>query len=100
MEEIPSTSELLAPVIEKLKGWAAGPNPAINTPDEQGRVAGFWLGLWHGASAPVALALAVFRKDVHVFEVHNTGNGYVAGFLVGLLAVWGGSKAAAPRRRR
>ena len=31
-----------------VAGCAAGPNEMANSPDEEGEVAGFWQGLWHG----------------------------------------------------
>ncbi len=100
MKKITSTDGPLAPVFEKLAGWSAGPNPAANTPDEKGRVAGFWLGVWHGMIAPVTLVISLFSDKVHVFEVHNNGNWYVFGFLLGLTAVWGGGGRASSARRR
>jgi hypothetical protein len=98
MEDITDGAEPLARIKEKLSGWRAGPNPLIDTPDENGRVAGFWLGVWHGFTAPVSAIRSLFRKDVQVFEVHNSGNGYVFGFLLGIM-LWAGG-GGAPRRRR
>jgi hypothetical protein len=99
MDEIASTPGPLAQAKQKLARWAAGPNPLVNTPDEAGRVAGFWLGLWHGAIAPVTIVRALFSKDVHVYEVHNSGNGYTIGFVLGVMLWGGGGRAGAPRRR-
>ncbi len=82
-----------------LTGCVAGPNPAINTPNEAGRVAGFWQGLWHGIIAPVTFVISLFSPRVHVFEVHNNGNWYVFGFLLGLMLIWGGGGRASRRRR-
>ena len=98
MEETPTTSGQFAPVMAKLTSWAAGPNPAVNTPDEAGRIAGFQLGLWHGAIAPVTFIISLFTDKVHVFEVHNNGKLYMLGFLLGVTGIWGGSRAAARRR--
>ncbi len=82
-----------------LVGCVAGPNALVNTPDEAGRVAGFWQGLWHGIIAPVTFVISLFSDTVHVFETHNNGNWYVFGFLLGLTAVWGGGGRASSRRR-
>ncbi len=90
---------LLALALVVLAGCVAGPNPQVNTPDEQGHVAGFWQGLWHGIIAPVTFVISLFSKNVHVFEVHNNGNWYVFGFLLGITSVWGGGGRAASRRR-
>jgi hypothetical protein len=82
-----------------LSGCVPGPNALVNTPDEAGRVAGFWQGLWHGIIAPVTFVISLFSDTVHVFETHNNGNWYVFGFLLGLTAVWGGGGRATSRRR-
>ncbi len=93
------TVGLLVLALVVLAGCVAGPNPQVNTPDEQGHVAGFWQGLWHGIIAPVTFIISLFSKNVHVFEVHNNGNWYVFGFLLGITSVWGGGGRAASRRR-
>lgn len=82
-----------------LAGCVAGPNTLVGTPNEEGRVAGFWQGLWHGIIAPVTFVVSLFSDKVHVYEVHNNGNWYVFGFLLGLTSVWGGGGRAASRRR-
>lgn len=82
-----------------LAGCVAGPNAMVNVPDEAGRVAGFWQGLWHGIIAPVTFVISLFSDTVHVFETHNNGNWYVFGFLLGLTAVWGSGGRASSRRR-
>ncbi len=89
----------IGPAWEKLKGSVAGANPAVNTPDEQGRVAGFWQGLWHGTIAPITFVISLFSDKVHVYEVHNNGKWYVFGFLLGVTGLWGGSRAGSARRR-
>ncbi len=89
----------LAPAFQKLAGSLAGPNPSANTPDEAGRVAGFWLGLWHGMIAPLTLIISLFNDKVHVYEVHNSGKGYLFGFLLGLGMMRGGGAHPRPARR-
>ena len=90
---------LLVLTLVTLAGCVAGPNEMVNTPNEDGRVAGFWQGLWHGIIAPVTFVISLFSDKVHVFETHNNGNWYVFDFLLGLTAVWGGGGSAASRRR-
>jgi hypothetical protein len=90
---------LLILTLVMLAGCVAGPNGMVNTPNEEGRVAGFWQGLWHGIIAPVTFVISLFSDNVHVFETHNNGNWYVFGFLLGLTAVWGGGGRASSRRR-
>ena len=60
MEELSKNPGPLARVIDRVNGWGAGPNPLRGEPDAAGRVAGFWLGVWHGAIAPVTLIKALF----------------------------------------
>ena len=95
-------SVLLALVLVALVVGActAGPNELRNVPDEDGDVAGFWKGLWHGFISPFTFIVSLFGANVHVFEVHNNGNWYVFGFLIGASAVFGGSGGGAARRRK
>lgn len=53
--------------------------------------AGFWLGLWHGAIAPITFLVSLFNDQVNVYEVHNSGNWYNLGFILGLTVSLGGS---------
>ncbi|HEY2980190.1 MAG TPA: hypothetical protein VGJ22_03330 [Anaerolineales bacterium] len=64
---------------------APGPNPMVNTPDDQGRVAGILMGLWHGIISPVTLLLSFLGKNTQIYEVHNDGRSYNLGFLLGIL---------------
>jgi hypothetical protein len=62
-------------------------------------LAGFWLGLWHGIITPVTFVISLFNNNINVYEVHNNGNWYNFGFVLGLSVVFGsGSRASAPRR--
>lgn len=67
---------------------APGPNPQLNEPDESGRVAGAVQGLWHGVIAPVTLIGSFFNENTQMYEVHNNGNEYNLGFLVGVALVF------------
>jgi len=66
-----------------LAACTAGPNELRNTPDEDGDVAGFWKGIWHGLISPITFVLSLFTKNIYVFEVHNNGGWYTFGFLLG-----------------
>jgi hypothetical protein len=68
--------------------YTPGANPTVNTPDAQGRVAGLGLGVWHGFISPVTLVMSFFNKDVQMYDVHNIGNMYNLGFLLGLAIVF------------
>jgi len=82
-----------------LGACTAGPNEYEGVPDEEGEVAGFWRGLWHGFISPFTFIISLFSDTVHVFEVHNNGNWYVLGFLLGASIIFGGSGGGAARRR-
>jgi hypothetical protein len=83
-----------------ISACVAGPNDMVNTPDEEGDVAGFWQGLWHGIIAPVTFVISLFSDTVHVYEVHNNGGWYNFGFLLGASIIFGGGGGGAARRRR
>jgi hypothetical protein len=83
-----------------LAACAAGPNQFRNTPNEDGDVAGFWKGLWHGLIAPITFIISLFNKNVTVFEVHNNGGWYTFGFLIGASIIFGGSGGGAACRSR
>lgn len=69
---------------------APGPNPEVGTAAQGGVVAGFWLGLWHGVIAPITFVVSLFTDDVTLYEVHNSGNWYDAGFFLGFGVLLGG----------
>lgn len=84
-----------------LAACAAGVNGQIDTADAQGVIAGFWRGLWHGLIAPLTFVVSLFTQQVRVYEVHNVGSWYDAGFMLGLtLSLGGGGGRAAWRRNR
>ena len=73
-----------------LAGCAAGSNTAIHTVSVDGNIAGFWLGLWHGAISPIAFIISLFNSHVNIYEVHNNGNWYNFGFVLGAGILIGG----------
>ena len=82
-----------------LVACAAGPNDAalVDGP----HVAGFWLGLWHGAISPITFVVSLFNSGVNIYEVHNNGNWYNFGFMLGASAALSGAgrSSAASRSR-
>lgn len=62
---------------------APGPNAAARTPDREGEIAGFWIGIWHGLIAPVTFIVSLFSAKVSLYEVHNSGGWYNFGFVLG-----------------
>jgi hypothetical protein len=89
-----------------LAGCTAGRNPLTDSPASPwccaelgGDSAGFWLGLWRGLIAPLTLIVSLFSSETSLYEVHNNGGWYNAGFLLGLMTTLGGSGGAASSRR-
>jgi hypothetical protein len=68
--------------------YAPGPNPAVNTADAHDRIAGFLVGIWHGIISPVTLVMSFLNDGVQMYEVHNIGNLYNLGFLLGVAIVF------------
>jgi len=83
-----------------VAGCAPGPNTMADSPDQEGEVAGFWLGLWQGIITPVTFIISLFSEKVHMYEVHNNGGWYNFGYLLGMMIILGGGSGSAARRRR
>ncbi|MCX8159703.1 MAG: hypothetical protein N3G18_02075 [Candidatus Saccharicenans sp.] len=91
---------LLIFVILLLASCAPGPNQLEKTPNEKGKVAGFWKGLWHGLISPITFIISLFNKQVRIYEVHNNGNWYNFGFVLGAgLFLQGGILGSRKARR-
>lgn len=75
-----------------LADCMAGANTVAKTPDSNGKVAGFWRGLWHGIIAPVTFVVSLFTEKVSFYEVHNNGGWYNFGFVLGAGILFGGSR--------
>ena len=91
---------MLALVVVAMAGCVAGPNSLEGAPNEEGKVAGFWRGLWHGIIAPITFIVSLFTQKVHVYEVYNNGNWYNFGFVLGAGILFGGGGGARGARRR
>ncbi|HUU05252.1 MAG TPA: hypothetical protein VMZ49_05150 [Patescibacteria group bacterium] len=74
---------LLLVGIVLFSSCAPGPNKLAKTANSEGDVAGFWLGLWHGLIAPITFIVSLFSDKVALYEVHNSGNWYNFGFVLG-----------------
>ncbi len=70
-----------------LVSGCATVNPLVGTAGARG-VAGFWWGLLHGMICPIAFVVSLFNHAVGIYEVHNSGGWYNAGFIIGAGA-WG-----------
>ena len=66
-----------------LAGCTAGPNKMEKIPGQEGDVAGFWKGLWYGFITPVTFIISLFSDGITFYEVHNNGNWYNFGFVLG-----------------
>ena len=82
-----------------LTGCAAGSNTQRDVVDSGGHVAGFWLGLWQGIIAPVTFLISLFKESVNVYEIHNNGNWYNFGFVLGAGILFGGGAAGSRKKR-
>ncbi|MBN1524880.1 MAG: hypothetical protein JW904_10375 [Spirochaetales bacterium] len=81
---------------------AAGPNPSAQGVNEEGKTAGFFMGLWHGIILPVTTIVSIFNSSVNVYEVYNDGIAYNIGYLLGVAIILGGGSGSsrAFRKRR
>jgi hypothetical protein len=77
----------------------AGPNNLEDTETQKGKVAGFWAGLWHGFISFFTFIISLFSDKVNVYEVHNSGNWYNFGFILGVMIFFSGSGGGASRRK-
>jgi len=91
---------VLCAVTVVLAGCFAGPNEMARTENDEGEVAGFWAGLWHGIVSPFLFVISLFAKGVHFYEVHNNGNWYNFGFVLGAGILTGGGGLLGSRKRR
>ena len=83
-----------------LAGCTAGTNPSIDVPDVDGKVAGFWTGLWHGLISCITFFISLFTDKVNIYELHNSGNWYDFGFILGVSIIFGGSSCGRRRWRK
>jgi hypothetical protein len=92
---------LVAATVLALVACTAGPNDVAHVDAPQ--IAGFWPGLWHGLISPITFLVSLFNDNVNIYEVHNNGNWYDFGFMLGVSTVFqcilGPSRSARPRRR-
>jgi hypothetical protein len=89
---------LVVALVALALSGCAGANPLIDTPGGRG-VAGFWTGLWHGLICPIAFVLSLFKSTISIYEVHNSGGWYNAGFIIGAGA-WGIMRGSGGKRLR
>ena len=84
-----------------LSSCVAGPNKLEKTPNEEGEVAGFLMGLWHGLISPVTFIISIFSNSIRFYEVHNSGSWYNFGFVIGAgLFLSGGILGKSGRKKK
>jgi hypothetical protein len=99
--KIVSILGILLVLIFVFSSCVAGPNELEKKPNNEGKIAGFWKGLWHGLIAPITFIISIFTKTVRLYEVHNSGFWYNFGFVLGAgLFLSGGILGKGRRRRR
>ena len=91
---------LLVVLMFVFSSCVAGPNALEKTPNTEGKVAGFWKGLWHGLIAPITFIISIFTKNVRFYEVHNTGFWYNFGFVLGAGLFLSGGILGKGRRKK
>ena len=87
-------------LLNMLAGCAPGVNQFKGTTNDQNAIAGFWLGLWQGFIAPIVFVVSLFRHNLSIYEVHNSGAWYNFGYLFGLACFFGGGGNKAARRKQ
>src|SRR5690349_15677288 len=96
----PGSDGQLTPSDSKMDLTTPGPNPAVDTPAENGNIAGLGTGLWHGLISIVTLVISFTNPDTQMYEVHNTGPLYNLGFLLGSALLFSLLGYTGGRRRR
>ena len=91
---------VLVAVMLLISACAPGPNPLVSEPDAEGEVAGFWRGLWQGIISPVTFIISLFTRNVQFYEVHNNGNWYNLGWVVGAGMLGGGGLFGCKKKNR
>jgi hypothetical protein len=74
---------LIVTAVLLLWSCAPGPNAAEHSADAKGKIAGFWLGIWHGLISPITFIVSLFTPTVRLYEIHNSGSWYNFGFVIG-----------------
>jgi hypothetical protein len=56
---------------------------------KSGTTAGFFTGVWHGWIAPISLIVGLFKDNVRIYELNNTGWWYDFGFYIAIISGFG-----------
>jgi len=87
-------------IILLVVSCTAGINQMEDKPNKEGKVAGFWKGLWNGFIILFTFIISLFNDNVTIYEVHNNGALYNLGFLLGIMCFFGGSGGGAVSHKK
>ncbi|MBN2016616.1 MAG: hypothetical protein JW794_00535 [Candidatus Cloacimonetes bacterium] len=87
-------------IILLVVSCTAGINQMEDKPNKEGKVAGFWKGLWNGFIILFTFIISLFNDNVTIYEVHNNGALYNLGFLLGIMFFFGGSGGGAASHKK
>ena len=96
----PGTNVNLEKPDSEIQLTMPGPNPELDTPAENGSVAGLGTGLWHGFISVGTLIISFSKPEIQMYEVHNSGPLYNLGFLIGAILLFAIIGFSGGRRRR
>ena len=65
-----------------------------------GKIYGFWNGLWHGLISWFSLIGSLFNDEITVYAFNNNGAWYNFGFLIGAGSTLSGTSSGVKRSRR
>ena len=65
----------------------ANRNELVGLNKTKEHLAGFWIGLVHGFLSIIALVVSIFNRNINIYEIYNSGFGYNAGFIIGIM-IW------------
>lgn len=62
--------------------------------------AGFLWGIWHGWIAPISLIIGLFKENIRVYEILNTGWWYDLGFYIAVISGFGGLSSSRKKKEK
>ncbi len=86
-------SILVAVILLTLTGCVPGDGTYTSS-----KPAGFLWGVWHGWIAPISLVVGLFKKNIRVYEIVNTGWWYDFGFYIAIISGFGGLSLSRKKR--
>lgn len=61
--------------------------------------AGFFSGIWHGWIAPISLIFSIFKDNIRIYEVVNTGFWYDFAFYMAIISGFGGISLSRKKKK-